>query len=53
VPWRELPARLAEAAVARVLPAFAADTVEKLWAWEHPLADIERRLAMEKEEAER
>ncbi|MGN6104106.1 MAG: hypothetical protein ACTHU0_03310, partial [Kofleriaceae bacterium] len=39
LPWRDLPARLAEAALARLLPALARpEGAEGLWAWSHPLA---------------
>jgi hypothetical protein len=39
LPWKELPARLAEAAVARLLAAHAADQLETLWSWTHPLLE--------------
>ncbi|MEO8705895.1 MAG: AAA family ATPase [Kofleriaceae bacterium] len=45
VPWRELAERLREVAVARLIPALKTDTIEKLWAWDRPLAAIEARLA--------
>ncbi|MBA2538578.1 MAG: ATP-dependent Clp protease ATP-binding subunit, partial [Deltaproteobacteria bacterium] len=51
VPFKELGARLAEAAVARVLPALAkpeGQGVEKLWLWERPLQAIEAMLAEKK-----
>jgi ATP-dependent Clp protease ATP-binding subunit ClpC len=40
VPWRELPARLEEAAVVRILRAqYSRDLSEALWAFESPLAN--------------
>jgi hypothetical protein len=41
VPWKELPARLAECAVVRVLAALAGDRFETLWQWDRPLAELE------------
>ncbi len=50
VPFRELGARLAEAAVARLIPALAKpDGIEKLWIWERPLQGLEALLAAEKD----
>ncbi len=37
VPWKELPARLAEAAAARLIAALAANELEGLWRWSHPI----------------
>jgi hypothetical protein len=37
VPWKELPARLAEAAVARLIAALQASELETLWRWSHPI----------------
>jgi hypothetical protein len=45
IPWSELPRRLEEVAVARLLPAIATDTLEKLWTWERPFAEVEKLLA--------
>ena len=45
VAWADLPARLAEAAVARLLGAHAKqDGVDALWMWERPLQAIEAML---------
>ena len=38
VPWKELPARLAEAAVARLLEAHQEDRLETLWRWARPVS---------------
>ena len=49
VPFAELGPRLAEAAVTRLLPAFAKpEGIEKLWVWERPLQAIEAMLAQQK-----
>jgi hypothetical protein len=37
VPWQELPLRLAEAAVARLIAAHEEDQLETLWRWAHPI----------------
>ena len=37
VPWKELPARLAEAAVTRLIAAHQEDALETLWRWSHPV----------------
>jgi hypothetical protein len=43
--WDELPARLAECAVARLLAAHARkDGLDELWAWERPLQAVEAML---------
>jgi hypothetical protein len=39
LPWKELPARLAEAAASRLLAAHEADQLETLWSWTHPLLE--------------
>jgi hypothetical protein len=49
VPWKELPARLAEAAVVRLLAALAADRLETLWQWDRPLAALEAEAAADEE----
>jgi len=52
LPARELAARLAESAIARLLPALTTpEGVEKLWLWERPLQAIEAQIAAEKEAA--
>jgi len=38
LPWKELPARLAEAAVARLLAAHEEDRLEALWRWSRPIS---------------
>jgi ATP-dependent Clp protease ATP-binding subunit ClpC len=48
VPWAELPRRLAEAAVVRVLDAIAEDRADALWRWEHPLVAAAERDARER-----
>jgi len=49
VPWADLPARLAEAAVARLLGAYdKPDGIDALWLWERPLQAIEKVLAAHK-----
>ena len=52
VPWKELPARLAEAAVVRLLAALAADRLETLWQWDRPLAALEAEAAADEEEVD-
>jgi ATP-dependent Clp protease ATP-binding subunit ClpC len=37
LPWKELPARLAEAAVTRLIAALGEDRLETLWCWPSPL----------------
>jgi hypothetical protein len=37
VPWKELAARLPEAAVTRLLAAHREDALETLWRWSHPV----------------
>jgi hypothetical protein len=49
VPWAELPARLEEAAVVRLLAALAADRLETLWQWDRPLATLEAEAAAAEE----
>ncbi len=38
MPWKELPARLAEAAAARLIAALRADQLETLWRWSRPIS---------------
>ncbi|HWO23123.1 MAG TPA: AAA family ATPase [Kofleriaceae bacterium] len=38
VPWKELPARLSEAAVQRLLAALREDQLETLWRWARPVS---------------
>jgi hypothetical protein len=40
VPAPELPVRLAEAALARLLAAIGAGTLDLLWKWDNPLAAL-------------
>jgi hypothetical protein len=39
LPWKELPARLAEAAVTRLIAALGEDRLETLWCWPSPLLE--------------
>ncbi len=49
VPFEELGPRLAEAAVARILPALQKpDGMDRFWIWERPLQAIEAMLAQQK-----
>jgi hypothetical protein len=49
VPFEELGPRLAEAAVARILPALQnPDGMDRFWVWESPLQAIEAMLAQQK-----
>ncbi len=53
VPWADVPKRLPELAVARVLAALGKpEGFDKLWSWARPLQDIEMNLRLAKEEAE-
>jgi hypothetical protein len=50
VAWGELPSRLEEAAVVRLLAAHAVkDGIDALWLWERPLLEIEAKLRALKE----
>ena len=50
LPWAELPPRLEEAAVERLLEAHAKkDGIDALWLWERPLQAIEAMLKAQKE----
>jgi len=51
VPFEDLGMRLAEAAIARVLPALVKpDGTDRFWVWERPLQAIETLLAQQKAE---
>ncbi len=50
LPWAELPGRLEEAAVVRLLDAHATPNgLDALWLWERPLAEVEAMLKAQKE----
>ncbi|MBL9015421.1 MAG: ATP-dependent Clp protease ATP-binding subunit [Myxococcales bacterium] len=51
VPWAELPRRLEEAAIVRLLAAHAIkDGLDTLWSWERPLQAVETMLKAQKEQ---